>query len=267
MPEQVKPHRFVPKPRHAVFFVLWAATAYASITGFFSSNSGKGTKKRKREIMADPITYWPLGDGIGYVSLITHMGNDLSVVNAARVSYAKRSEQYTEKDGKLIAYLMRNKHMSPFEHVTFQFRVRAPLFVVHQWERHRAAAYNEESGRYVELRPDFYTPTHEHEGIGATPDEAIELLRQHWVDCFKLYQLLLAGGTAKELARIVLPASLYKEFWVSMNARSLMNFLVLRNEEHAQWEIRQYAIAMEKVFAYVTPGIHAAFIQHGRTAP
>ena len=112
------------------------------------------------------ITSYPMGDGLGFIELIDHMGTDLTIVNAARVSYSKRSEVMDLKAIKLIDYLMRNEHGSPFEHVVFQFRVRAPLYVVQQWERHRIASYNEESGRYIELRTDFAIPlSAEHENI------------------------------------------------------------------------------------------------------
>lgn len=207
----------------------------------------------------------PLGDDVSSVELIDMLGSDLSVVNAARVSYAKRSEIMAVKDDKLINYLMKHKHGTPFEHVVFQFRVRAPLFVVHQWERHRMASYNEESGRYIELRPDFYTPTAEaHNDV---PKGAELRMRDHWGDCFELYQELLEDGMSKEHARLVLPVSLYKEFWFTVNARSLMNFLELRNDDHAQWEIRQYAQALEEIFKKQTPAIAAAFTANGRIAP
>lgn len=208
--------------------------------------------------MSDLHTRWPLGDGIGFVSLIEHMGNDLTVVNAARVSYGKRSETLTAKDEKLIGYLMRHSHGTPFEHVVFSFRVRAPLFVVQQWERHRIASVNEESGRYIELRPDFYIKD---------DDRWAAERRINASMAFELYERMLADGVAKEDARTVLPASLYKEFWWSVNARSLMNFLALRNSDHAQLEIRKYAEAIELIFTEITPGIQKAFFLNGRKAP
>lgn len=216
---------------------------------------------------ADPIICYSLGDTIGYVSLITHMGNDLSVVNAARVSYAKNSPQFTEKDAKLIRYLMRNKHGTPFEHIQFQFRVRAPLFVVHQWQRHRISSYNEESARYVDMRPDFYTPRVDRVDLGLLGDESLRDMREHWHRSFALYTRFLERGMSKELARTVLPVSLYKEFWWSVNARALMNFLMLRNDEHAQWEIRKYATDLEYIFGKVCPGVAEAFAENGRVAP
>jgi thymidylate synthase (FAD) len=215
----------------------------------------------------DPITHYPLADGIGYISLITHMGNDLSVVNAARVSYGKTSEQFTDKDAGLVRYLITHQHGTPFEHITFQFRVRAPLFVVHQWERHRMASYNEESGRYIELRDDFYTPREDRVDLGVNGENSIALMRSHWRESFRLYQEFRSRGMSNELARIVLPSSLYKEFWWTVNARSLMNFLELRTDEHAQEEIRKYANAIENIFGVITPHTHLAFCDNGRIAP
>lgn len=206
------------------------------------------------------MTTDPLGDGISSLELLDKMGNDLTIVNAARVSYAKRSEILAVKDSKLIAYLLKNDHGSPFEHVVFQFRVRAPLVVVAQWERHRMASYNEESGRYIELRDDFYIPRDGEEQF----NDVYETNRANaWGD----YQELLSRGETKERARMVLGTNLYKEFWWTVNARSLMNFLRLRNDDHAQWEIRRYAQELEKLFEQVLPNTYDSFISYGRKAP
>jgi thymidylate synthase (FAD) len=201
--------------------------------------------------------YDPLGDGISSLELLDQMGGDLSVVNAARVSFGKRSEEFTDKDAKLIRYLINHKHGTPFEHVTFQFRVRAPLFVVHQWERHRVASYNEESGRYIELRPDFYIK----------PGQWADRDRDDAAIAYDRYQAKLADGVPKEDARMQLPVSLYKEFWWTVNARSLMNFIELRADSHAQWEIRRYAEALEDIFSRVCPHMAFAFCDNGRKAP
>lgn len=209
----------------------------------------------------------PLGDGISSVELVNSMGSDLSIVNAARVSYGKRSNNWTEKDERLVRYLITHKHGTPFEHITYQFRVRAPLFVVHQWERHRMASYNEESGRYIELRDDFYTPSLTREDLGTDAALSLSNMRDHWRHSFGLYKTLIGRGMSNELARTVLPVSLYKEFWWTVNARSLMNFLELRTDEHAQWEIRQFALAIEQVFSKVTPATHKAWVANGRIAP
>jgi thymidylate synthase (FAD) len=199
-----------------------------------------------------------MNDDLGFIELIDHMGNDLTIVNAARVSYSKRSVEMDRRAEKLIDYLMRNEHGSPFEHVVFQFRVRAPLYVVQQWERHRIASYNEESGRYIELRTDFAIP------IGA---EHETIYRQAYETAAATYQWLLDHGETKERARAVLPLALYKEFYVTMNARALMNFLHLRNDPHAQDDIRAYAAAMEEMFSIVLIFTGESFNRHGRKVP
>jgi thymidylate synthase (FAD) len=204
------------------------------------------------------LSCYPMNDDLGFIELIAYMGNDLTIVNAARVSYSKRSNTMTGKDAKLIDYLMRNEHGSPFEHVVFQFRVRAPLWVIQQWERHRIASYNEESGRYVELRPDFAIPLNaEHETI----------YRDLYRVAYETYRWLLDHGETKERARVVLPLALYKEFYVTMNARALMNFIHLRNDPHAQDDIRAYAAAMEDMFSSVLVQTSKSFNNYGRKVP
>lgn len=200
---------------------------------------------------------FPLEDGIGFVRHVATLGNDLTVVNAARVSYGKRSVEMTDKDARLIRYMMKNRHGTPFEHIVFQFTIRAPLFVVHQWQRHRIGSYNEESGRYIELRPDFYIKA----------DEFASRRREAADRAFREYKEMIEADVAKEDARTVLPSSLYKEFWWTVNARSLMNFISLRNDSHAQWEIRQYAIALEEFFALECYETYLAFLENGRVAP
>ena len=204
------------------------------------------------------ITSYPMGDDIGFIELIDHMGTDLTIVNAARVSYSKRSEVMDLKAMKLIDYLMRNEHGSPFEHVVFQFRVRAPLYVVQQWERHRIASYNEESGRYIELRTDFAIP------LGA---EHEDIYKDAYAVAAATYRWLLEHGETKERARAVLPLALYKEFYVTMNARATMNFLHLRNDPHAQDDIRAYAAAMEEMFSGVLATTGESFNRNGRKVP
>ena len=200
---------------------------------------------------------YPLKDELGFVELLDHMGSDLTIVNAARVSYAKESADLAGRDIKLINYLMTGGHGSPFEHVVFRFRVRAPLFVIQQWERHRMASYNEESGRWIELEPAFYIRANDNANVRRNQAESD----------YATYLWLLDHGETKEQARDVLPLSLYKTFWFTVNARSLMNFLALRNDEHAQWEIRAYAKALEDSFSAVLPNVWASFDDNGRVAP
>ena len=200
---------------------------------------------------------YPLNDGIGFVELIDSMGDDLKVANAARSSYKKFSPELNERDKRLVAKMLREHHGSPFEHCVFTFAVKAPLFVVQQWERHRIASYSEESGRYVELEPEFYV----------RPGPNASRRRLMFSTDYAFYCELLASGETKEEARDVLPLALYKSLWFTVNARSLMNFLNLRNDEHAQWEIRQYAIAIEALFKESMPHTHAAFDEYERIAP
>jgi thymidylate synthase (FAD) len=218
----------------------------------------------------------------GEVLLVDHMASDQKVTGAARVSTGKGPE-YTSKgpeaDEKLIRYLMAHGHGTPFEHAVFQFFVKAPIFVVREWQRHRVASYNEQSGRYSEFKPEFYVPDHARVPDPANKQSSVvgvdEVVTDHVVrwseaaqsEAFRTYQMLLDTGVAREMARIVLPLSLYTSFWWTVNARSLMNFQMLRNHEAAQWEIRQYAAAIEAMFAEVMPMTHTAFVAAGRKAP
>lgn len=211
----------------------------------------------KKEAGRSLTKLYPLNDDIGYVELIDSMGNDLKVANAARASYAKFSPELNDRDKRLVAKMLREHHGSPFEHCVFTFAVKAPLFVVQQWERHRIASYSEESGRYVTLDPEFYVPNEDRGSIYSV----------HYESDYDTYKWLLDLGEPKERARMVLPLATYKSLWFTVNARSLMNFLNLRNEEHAQWEIRQYAIAIETLFKANMPYTHAAFVDYGRIAP
>lgn len=219
----------------------------------------------------------------GDLTLINFMGGDLSVVAAARVSngvdYADASKG-REKDQKLIRYLLRHRHHTPFEHTVFQFYVKCPLFVAREWHRHRIASYNEISGRYVDFEPSFYAPERiripaatnkqgsvfgSDIGKPPTPDDRnfSGLVRENATRAFRLYEELKAIGVANELARIVLPMNLYTQFYMTVNARSLMNFISLRAADDAQWEIRQYAIAMQGVFAEKMPMTYAAYEEYG----
>lgn len=222
----------------------------------------------------------------GSVLLVDHMASDQKVTGAARVSTGKGPE-YTSKgpeaDAKLIEYLMAHGHGTPFEHAVFQFFVKAPIFVVREWQRHRMASYNEQSGRYAEFKPEFYVPDHirvphhenKQQSVVRDPlvnqprsqGDLIDDMRFASRDAFESYETLLQQGVAREMARIVLPLSMYTSFWFTVNARSLMNFLALRNHAAAQWEIRQFAIAIEAMFAELMPLTYAAFVKSGRVAP
>jgi thymidylate synthase (FAD) len=221
----------------------------------------------------------------GSVELVDCMGGDLSVVNAAKVSFHKQSEEMGLSEKKLIAYLMGHRHGSPFEHAVFTFRVKAPIFVAREWMRHRIGSFNEVSGRYVEFKPEFYIPLHwripaasnkqgsvfpDPEGCDhdlAWESKAYMFYEGSISESYAQYTALLDMGVAKEMARMVLPLSLYTEFIWTVNARSLMNFLSLRTGPDAQWEIRQYALEVERLFAEFMPDTHAAWESNGWIAP
>ena len=216
----------------------------------------------------------------GFLALDGAFASDLAVVNAARVSFNIASEEMSERDEGLIRFLMRERHGTPFEHGYFRFLVKAPLFVVREHHRHRAGhSYNEWSGRYSKLEAEFYVPDNVRTQVGkpgaytfepVEPDvrdatrEEIEAAAEA---AFASYERMLDLGVAKEVARTVLPLAMYTKYFWSCNPRSLMHFCSLRNSEHAQFEIREYARAAESFLERLMPVTHAAFIANGRSAP
>ena len=217
----------------------------------------------------------------GSVTLEAHCADDLSVVNGARVSFAKKSLFLEDSDEKLIEFLMRERHGSPFEHNYFRFHIKCPIFVAREWFRHRIGSFNEMSMRYHEPELEFYLPDVEYfrTQVGKPGSYSFEPLENdglaeyfqnklmlHYEDGKRLYDEMIARGVAKELARIPLPVATYTEFYWSINARSLMNFISLRNSDFAQKEIRDYAIAVEDCFSRVMPVTHRAFVQQNRVA-
>jgi thymidylate synthase (FAD) len=207
----------------------------------------------------------------GFVRLVDFMGGDLAVVQAARVSIG-RSITERKRDQKLIKYLMANRHETPFEHSVFKLHVKCPLFVARQWFRHRMASYNEISGRYTKMSEEFYLPSklrtqktrnYEYQDMEPGKNETLlEKIDSFYDQAYSLYRELLDAGVAKEHARIVLPLSLYTQFYWSVNARSLLNFLSLRMEKHAQYEIRQYATAIAGIFEEKMPWTLKAFDEY-----
>ena len=213
----------------------------------------------------------------GFVRLVDHMGSDLSVVRAARVSYDAEWRAGTDQEGdnKLVNYLWREKHSTPFEAVTFTFEVKAPIFVFRQWHRHRTWSYNELSARYKELPEEFYLPelaqiteqSTDNKQMRTTEQNPfahnmrIEMQRQN-KKAFKLYRELLDGGCPRELARTVLPVATYSHMFATVNLLNLMKFLTLRTHEHAQYEIRVYAEAMKELAKSVAPVSIAAWERH-----
>lgn len=218
----------------------------------------------------------------GFVDLENSCADDLSVVNSARVSFNKYHNQMEVGDDKLIAFLMKNRHGTPFEQNFFRFHIKAPIFVFREWHRHRIGiSINEWSARYSELKNEFYVPALEnvrkqigapghYEYMTAAETEAIyfrERLRHSSEQMFQAYKDSLEMGIAKEQARFFLPVNIYSEMFWSCNARSLMTFLSLRNSPKAMWEIREYAKVMEDVFFQFMPITAQAFVDNGRIAP
>jgi thymidylate synthase (FAD) len=217
----------------------------------------------------------------GFVRLDGALADDLSVVNGARVSFARHKAEMDASDEGLIRFLMRDRHGSPFEHNAFRFHIRCPIFVAREWFRHRIGSFNEFSMRYAKATDDFYVPEPEdvRSQVGKpgayrferVSDELAEETRQElealYKEAYATYARLVEKGVARELARAVMPVGAYTQFYWTVNARALMNFVSLRNAEFAQREIRRYAEAVETFFAREMPVTHAAFLENGRTAP
>ncbi|MEN8097905.1 MAG: FAD-dependent thymidylate synthase [Chloroflexota bacterium] len=209
----------------------------------------------------------------GWIELQDLMGDDLAIVNAARVSYLGESKG-DDQDKKLLFYLLRHRHTTPFEQVEFKFRVRAPVLVWWQWARHRTWSYNAQSGRYTKFEDnDFYVPdawrvqaeSNKQMSEGELPpSEGAELttsLMEHYERSFALYQAAIKRGVARELARIYLPGfALYYTWVAKVDAHNLMHFMDLRMGQHAQDEIRAYATAIyEEIFCPALPWTAEAF--------
>jgi thymidylate synthase (FAD) len=217
----------------------------------------------------------------GFVRLDAALADDLSVVNGARVSFARRKEEMDASDEGLIRFLMRDRHGTPFEHNSFRFHIRTPIFVAREWFRHRVGSFNEFSMRYARATDEFYVPAVEDVRSqvgkpGAYSFEPVEAelaehtraeLQKVYETAYATYEALVEAGVARELARAVLPVGAYTEFYWTVNARSLMNFLSLRAAEAAQREIRRYAEACEQLFATQMPVTYEAFVANERRAP
>ncbi len=217
----------------------------------------------------------------GFVRLDAVMADDLSVVNAARVSFARRKETMDDSDVGLVKFLMRDRHGTPFEHNSFRFHIRCPIFVAREWFRHRIGSFNEFSMRYAKATDEFYLPEPDDVRTqvgkpGAYSFEPVEPelaeqtraeLQEVYRSAFETYERLVGLGVARELARSALPVGAYTEFYWTVNARSLMNFVSLRAAETAQREIRRYADACETFLATHMPVTHASFVANGRVAP
>ena len=210
----------------------------------------------------------------GYVEVVDTLGDDLTPVNAARVSFGGRSEEFTDKDRNLSKVLIKHKHHSPFRHQTIQVIIKAPEFVMRQWYKHvvgiettsshvtKDHAWNEISGRYVPY-DEFYLPTEfrkqsddnkqASDGLVEDQIKATMKWRDAQSDVIKTYNDLLDMGVARDQARSILPLTVYTKVWWTASFQSVMNFIELRDEPTSQVEIQDYARAMRKIMLTFFP--------------
>lgn len=218
----------------------------------------------------------------GHVRLVESMGSDLSIVRNARVSYDAewRSGEDEGKDAKLINYLVKNGHTSPLEAVKFTFDIKAPIFVLRQWHRHRTWSYNEVSARYTELPEEFYIPEVSQITTQSSSNKQMRTDEEHpdaarfqgiiseaCGSAFEDYRHMLACGVPRELARGVLPLNTYSHMFATVDLHNLAKFLKLRLHEHAQYEIRVYAQAMLDLIEPFVPVAVAALKEHWLLVP
>lgn len=211
----------------------------------------------------------------GWVGLIDHLGNESTIVNAARVSFGKLKSSMDDKDVKLLEYLIANRHTSPLEHIVFTFSIHCPLFIRGQWHRHRTWSYNEISRRYTEIDMELYTPEtlrrqaeNNRQASVEDPDfdsaPLSQEIYQHNLRCVELYEKLLASGVCREQARGVLPQNMMVTFWGTVDLANLLHFLELRDSDHAQAEIREYAKAIKQLIKPIIPNVAAYFVKRGQ---
>ena len=221
-------------------------------------------------------TIYLYDDAIGRVDYVQHMGEDLTVVNSARVSFGAQKDKMDTRDKRLIRYLINHRHTSTLEHCTATFRFVVPLFVRSQHHRHRTWSYNEISRRYTSKDLRFYTPDsfriqHESNRQASNPDELIDpviipdlhdtgygvtassLLKRSTKESISLFNMLLKSGVCREQARMVLPQNLYTEYYGTVNLNNLLKFIDLRTHEGAQWEIQRVAEACLEIATELWP--------------
>jgi len=215
-------------------------------------------------------------DGQGWVGLIDHLGSEATIVNAARVSFGKIKTEIDDRDKVLMEYLIANRHTSPLEHLVFTFSIHCPLFVRGQWHRHRTWSYNEISRRYTEIDLECFAPNqlrrqsqNNRQASYVDEDfkapELVEAIRQHNLASLDLYNKLLESGVCREQARGVLPQNMMVTFWGTVDLSNLLHFLELRDSDHAQVEIREYAQAIKKLIKPIVPHVAAYYEKQGQT--
>lgn len=214
----------------------------------------------------------------GYVRYIDHMGSDQRIVEAARVSY-KSPSKGPEADKKLLEYLYKNRHTSPFEMVKLTINIKLPIFVMRQYVRHRMQNLNEMSARYTELPEEFYIPSEwryqdpqnkqgsvgvfnpviQHQALCAEAQTATEHLSGLCGLAYEVYQQMLRAGIAREMARMVLPINIYTECYATWDMKNLIHFITLRDDSHAQAEIQEYGRAVKKICVELFPWTMEAY--------
>ena len=210
----------------------------------------------------------------GFIEVLDHIGDDLTVANSARVSFGKRKNKYDKSDERLVTYLAKHKHFSPFRHLVVQFHIKAPEFVMRQWYKHvvgiettssyptKDHAWNEISGRYVPVE-EYYIPSiwrqqsEDNKQASAGEIDAQEKTSEKYHSALQIinhyYNSLLNLGVAKEQARVLLPLAAYTEVYWTASFQAIMNFIELRDEPTAQWEIRQYAQTLKRIMFDIYP--------------
>lgn len=211
-------------------------------------------------------------DDIGHISLVQSMGDELTIVNSARVSFGIEKQELDDRDRKLIKYLIKHKHTSTLEHNFATFLIEVPLFIRSQHHRHRTWSYNEISRRYTDYDMKFYFPDSfrmqsESNRQASTDDlvnpniftgfggegSASDVVREHCSDSLELYEKLIKGGVAREQARMILPQNLYTKYYATANLNNILKFIDLRIHEGAQWEIQQLAKGMLEIIVNIWP--------------
>lgn len=218
--------------------------------------------------MALDKKYFVLDDNIGYIKLLDYMGTDNTIPRVARISFDNFEANKTEEqDIRLLKRLWKDKHNSPFEMCELMFEVKCPIFVARQWFRHRTGSFNEHSGRYSQMPNEFYLPkqlynqSQTNKQMSGEPVENIKnmhltsIMKHHFDECFILYDKLINDGVSREMARIILPLSVYTKFIWKLNLRNLTNFLQLRLAKDSQFEIRAYANAILEIIEPIYPRV------------
>ena len=219
-------------------------------------------------------------DNIGFVELVQSMGEDITVVNSARVSFGVHKEELDDKDKKLINYLIKHRHTSTLEHNMATFRIKVPLFVRSQHHRHRTWSYNEISRRYTNSNIEFYVPQYfrtqhksnrqasnfkekinpeVHDGSWGSSCDASSLYREHCEESVRLFHTFLESGVCREQARALLPQAMYTEYYATANCNNILKFIGLRTHEGAQWEIQELARGMLTIIEDLWPETIAAY--------